>query len=66
MSPQQKSFRYILVIAMTLIIIGLLVWQEARFQLVSECHARGWQWDGARSRCRPLPKIYLERGIKRS
>ncbi|MFT7576862.1 MAG: hypothetical protein ACI9XZ_003253 [Alphaproteobacteria bacterium] len=53
-------------ILMTGLVTVLLVWQDARYQLVSQCHANGGQWDGAAGRCRPVPKIYIERGLKRT
>jgi hypothetical protein len=65
MTPQQ-NMRIVLAVAMTAILVGLLFWQDVRYRLVSECRARGGQWDGRKSRCRPVPKIYLERGLKRT
>lgn len=51
---------------MVLLVAGLLYWQHVRFELVGACQDKGGQWDGAAGRCRLLPPIYLERGIKRS
>jgi hypothetical protein len=65
MTPQH-NMRIVLAVAMTAIVIGLLFWQNVRYRLVSGCHAGGGQWDGRNSRCRPVPKIYLERGLKRT
>ena len=65
--PSYKTVnRIILSVLMTAIVIGLLFWQDARYRLVGECLARGGQWDGTTSRCRPVPKIYIERGLKRT
>jgi hypothetical protein len=66
MGSPQTIFRIVMALLMTGIVAGLLVWQEARYKLVSECHDSGGQWDGAAGRCRPLPKIYIERGLKRT
>ena len=65
MTPQE-NMRIVLAVAMTATVIGLLFWQNARYRLVGDCHALGGQWDGRNSRCRPVPKIYLERGLKRT
>ena len=51
---------------MVLLLSGLLFWQHVRYQLVSDCLERGGTWDGPESRCKLIPPIYLERGIKRS
>jgi hypothetical protein len=51
---------------MTCLLVVLLIWQDARYRLVEDCHARGGQWDGPASRCRPIPKIFLERDLKRT
>jgi len=51
---------------MLLLLSGLLFWQHVRYQLVSDCLERGGTWDGPESRCKLIPPIYLERGIKRS
>ncbi|MBU2532956.1 MAG: hypothetical protein KKB37_09470 [Alphaproteobacteria bacterium] len=59
-------FRLVITVVTILILAGLLVWQEARWQMVADCEANGGQWDGASSRCRPMPRIYLERDLKRS
>ena len=66
MPSHKTSFRIILSALMTIIVIGLLLWQDARYRLVGDCHANGGQWDGATSRCRPIPKVYIERGLKRT
>lgn len=63
---RKTAIQTVLAVLMTLLVAGLLVWQDARYRLVSQCHANGGQWDGASGRCRPIPKIYLERGLKRT
>ncbi len=51
---------------MIMLLAVLLYWQHVRFQLVNACHDQGGVWDGAAGRCKMVPPIYLERGIKRS
>jgi hypothetical protein len=51
---------------MLLLLSVLLIWQHVRYELVSDCLERGGTWDGPESRCKLIPPIYLERGIKRS
>lgn len=65
MSPKTR-FQLTLSLLMLLIVTGLLYWQEERYALVRACHESGGEWDGADDRCRPLPKIYIERGLQRS
>jgi len=62
----QTRFRIILAITMVIVLAGLLMWQWSRDRLINECLASGGHWDGTSSVCRPLPKIYLERGLKRT
>ncbi len=52
--------------AMIVLLTALLYWQHVRFELVNACHEQGGVWDGAAGRCKMVPPIYLERGIKRS
>ena len=67
MRPSRKTVLQITVtVFMTCLVAALLVWQDARYRLVGDCHARGGQWDGPSGRCRPVPKIFLERGLKRT
>ncbi|MGI9477707.1 MAG: hypothetical protein ACR2PI_13475 [Hyphomicrobiaceae bacterium] len=67
MKPSRKTIIQVtLAVFMTGLLAVLLVWQEARYRLVGDCHARGGQWDGPAGRCRPVPKIFLERGLKRT
>ena len=49
-----------------LTLIALLMWQEQRFAMVNACHDAGGWWDGATSRCRAVPPVVIERGLKRS
>ena len=65
-SSHKTIIQITLAILMTCIVAILLVWQDARYRLVGDCHARGGQWDGPAGRCRPIPKIYIERGLKRT
>jgi hypothetical protein len=51
---------------MVVLLAVLLYWQHVRFQLVTACRDQGGVWDGAAGRCKLVPPIYLERGIKRS
>lgn len=51
---------------MVILLGALLVWQHQRERLVAECVANGGTWDGVEGRCKLVPPIYLERGIKRS
>lgn len=53
-------------IAVVIVLAGLLYWQEQRYRMVGECHAAGGEWDGGTDRCRPVPRIYIERGLKRT
>lgn len=55
-----------MVVIMTTIVASLLVWQDARYKLVAKCHASGGHWHGPTGRCRPIPRIYIERGLKRT
>lgn len=55
-----------LAVFMSLLVGGLLIWQDQRYRLVGECHASGGQWDGPSGRCRPVPRIFIERGLKRT
>ena len=57
MTPNTQ-FRIVISAFMIILLVGLLVWQEQRYRLVGECQARGGQWDGASSRCRPVPRIF--------
>lgn len=67
MRPSRKTvFQITVAVLMTCLVAALLVWQDARYRLVGDCHARGGQWDGPSGRCRPVPKIFLERGLKRT
>ncbi len=63
---QKLVSRMIIALIMLALLGGLLAWQERRYELVEECHAAGGHWVGWESRCRPVPKIYIERGLKRS
>lgn len=59
-------FRLLAAVTMIVLLSALLLWQHVRYQLVSDCLESGGNWDGAASRCKLIPPIYLERGIKRS
>jgi hypothetical protein len=63
---RRTIFQTFAAVAMLLLLSVLLIWQHVRYELVSDCLERGGTWDGAASRCRLIPPIYLERGIKRS
>lgn len=63
---RQTLYRTIATVVMVMLLGGLLVWQHHRDQIVADCVARGGTWDGRAGRCKLLPPIYLERGIKRS
>ena len=65
MSPK-TAFQLIVSLTMIVVLGALLYWQEERYALVRKCEASGGQWDGAVDRCRPFPKIYIERNLKRS
>lgn len=59
-------YRLTIVVLTVVILVGLLVWQEHRWQLVENCTKRGGLWDGARSQCRRTPiRIILEKNLKR-
>ena len=65
-SSRKTIVQVTLAVLMTCLIAVLLVWQDARYRLVGDCFARGGQWDGRSGRCRPIPKIFIERGLKRT
>jgi len=49
------------------ILIGLLIWQDKRWQLVNACTSTGRLWNGARSKCHQMPtRIFIEKNLKRS
>lgn len=62
----KAKFRIVLGTCVALILAGLLMWQHVRYKMVETCLSSGGHWDGANSLCRPLPRIYLERGLKRT
>lgn len=48
------------------IVTGLLAWQADREQRIARCHAAGGAWNGAASRCVPLPASpILRRDLER-
>lgn len=63
---RQTLLRTVAASAMILLLAVLLYWQHVRFEIVSACRDQGGVWDGAEGRCKLVPPIYLERGIKRS
>ncbi len=63
---RRTIFRTFAAVTMLLLLSVLQIWQHVRYELVSDCLERGGTWDGPESRCKLIPPIYLERGIKRS
>lgn len=66
-SEHDMSYRIIIAAITGLILIGLLAWQEHRWQLVRACTDDGGAWDGANSKCRSFPvRLLIEKDLNRS
>jgi hypothetical protein len=52
---------------MATLLLGLILWQNHRWNLVSACHNNGGVWDGQSSKCRLVPaRIFIGRELQRT
>ncbi len=51
----------------SVILLGLLLWQNHRWSMVQACHHTGGVWDGTASKCRLVPaRIFIGRELNRT
>jgi hypothetical protein len=59
--------RRVIIVALSVVVMGLLLWQHQREKAVATCVASGGLWNGPRSTCEPIRvRPILQRELQRS